>query len=212
MICLPVMIISVSFNIAMRSSATYDYNFSSTEILSKMTVSIDQKELADLFGDYMKHRTDTFQLKQNVEYNPQDVFSEKDQAYMHNIRKITDIVAMAGIPATVVTVFAYWLLIRWRRREVIRSFFIRGAWIFVVMTAVLSLCKFITPLYKVIIEPVKGTGVEAGDALITIFGAGFHRTELMFELIISLIFFGVMAYITHEVAGRKKIFSGFGGY
>lgn len=212
MICMPVMIISIAFNVSMRSSATYDFNFSSSEILSQMTISIDQTELSNLFGDYMSHKTDTFQMKQNVEYNPQDVFSKEDQVYIHNIRKITDIVAAVGLPATVITILAYWLLIRWRRREVIRKYFIRGAWIFGVMTAVFSLCKLITPLYEKIIRPVKGSGFEAGDALVTILGAGIQRTELLFELVISLVLFAVMAYITHEVAGRKKIFSGFGGY
>lgn len=209
MIFMPIMIISIASNATMRTTGVYNYNLSSSQILSTMTVSIDQSDLTDLFGKYMQHRTGVFQMKQSTAYNPQNVFNAADQRFMHNLRTFLDVDLAIGIIATIITGLAMFFLIRWKKHEIHMRYFKRGAVIFLIMTAVLTAIKLITPVLDLVISPLKGTGFKEGDALITIISAGFSHTEVLFEVLISMIIFGVLIYVTYQAAGRKKIFNGY---
>jgi hypothetical protein len=206
---MPIMIITIALNVTMRLPDSYDFNMSSSEILDTMTTQIDQQTLSNLFGDYMQHRTDVFQMKQNTSYNPQNVFNAADQKFMYNIRHSLDMTAAIAILAVIITGLAMFFLIRWRKHEIHMKAFKRGAVIFFILTALNTAVKLITPLFDKLIDPIRGTGFVEGDPLITILSAGFTKTETMFELLISCVFLGVLAYVTWQVAGPKRLFKGY---
>lgn len=148
-------------------------------------------------------------MKQSTAYNPQNVFTAADQRFMHNLRTFLDVDLAIGIVATIITGLAMFFLIRWKKHEIHMRYFKRGAVIFLIMTAVFTVIKLITPVLDFVISPLKGTGFKEGDALITILSAGFSHTEILFEVLISMIIFGVLIYVTYQAAGRKKIFNGY---
>ncbi|MGI6722279.1 MAG: DUF1461 domain-containing protein [Anaerovoracaceae bacterium] len=206
LISIPLMIVCISANITLRMSNTYQYSLTSSQILNVAPYSVDQTKLVDLFGQYMQHRTDSFALKESVDYDPQDVFTVKDKVAMHHLRVMTDALLLVGIAALLVTALSYFMLIRMRRKVIHMEYFKKSFIIFLVLAAVSALVKVVPPLRALTWGRFFQLNHDGSDLLALIFDHGFYTQVTIFDLIISFVLMAILAYFTWEVAGRKKMF------
>ena len=205
-ISIPLMIICIAANITMRMPDTYQYSLSDSQILNSAPVVVDEGKLVNLFGDYMQHKTNDFALKESVDYKPEDVFNDKDRAAMHHLRTALDIVLAVGIIALIMTAVCYFFLIRWRRKVIHMEYLKKSFLMFLIMSVLWALAKAVPFFRSLTWGHLFGSGFKTGDILIMVLQDKFSLQVTVFDLVISFVIMGMLAYGTWEVAGRKKMF------
>lgn len=207
-ISVPIMIICLSANITMRMSDTYQYSLSSSQVLDSAPVVVEETALVNLFGSYMQHRTAVFSLKEAVSYKPGDAFNAMDRQFMHNLRKTMDVILMLGIAMLAISALGYFFLIRWRKKVWHMMCFKKSFVVFLILSAVSAASTAIPFFRENTWERLFNTGFADGDLLALILQKGFALQVTVFNLIISFVLMGILAYATWEVAGRKKCSKG----
>ena len=208
-ISIPLMIICLTANLVMRLSDTYQYNLRATQSVSQTGRMISEEKLIDLFGDFMMGETDDFVLMEDVEYQPENVFNDKDQKVMTNLRDALDIILVVGLISFFVTALVYFFLIRWRKKEIHLQNYKRSIWSFVILTIINSMIKLVPALRDATWGRVFGTDFPKRNVLIQILEKSFALHVTIFDIIISTVLMAILGYVTWQVAGRKKIFKRF---
>lgn len=205
-IAVPVTAICLTNTIVTRVPDIYSYNLRSTEILDDLTTAIDEDSLVALMSGYMQMKTDVFQLKENVEYEPKDLFSDLDQMLMYKFRKIENIFGALGILGLLVIIAAYIILIRMREKELLMSRFKWGCLVYAIAAVTVLLITVLAPLRSALIKMLLGRSLPDGDMLVQIFGGSLSVHLGLIALLASAVAIILMAYCTNYVAGHKKMF------
>ena len=205
-ICIPVMIICLVANVMVRTEDTLEYSLKQSQILNSAPVIVDETQFVDLLSDYMQHKTNDFSLLEAVEYEPQDVFKDADRIMMNKWRWSMDILAILGILALAGTAVCYFFLIRWRKKVVLMSNFKKAAVVTIAFALLWAVLKASAPVRAATWFKLVGMKVDEGNLLYLVSSKGYFSQLTVFELIGTAAFLGVMAYLTWEIAGQRKMF------
>lgn len=207
-VSVPLMVILGTLNYVVRYSGVWKYDLTSSQVLTQISTQIDEDQLLNAVSSYMQHKTDSFELKEDVEYQPENVFKAVDKKAAKRIREFMDVTMVIGIIMLLLTAAAYFLLIRWRSHEIHMKRFRQSVWVYAISIIVLCLICVIPPARHLVWGLLMGTKLPADDTLVVLFGGtlGFHIA--MYWLLISAVITGILTYVTWEIAGRKRMFRG----
>lgn len=205
----PIAVICLVANVIMRMKDVYSYSLSASGIIGATTVSTSEDELLGLITNFMTGKTDEFALMENSEFDPEQIFSALDQQAMMGARHVLDIMLMIGMVMLVLSVVAYWLLIRWRVREIFMKRFKVCVGVFAVLEILNILTVCIAPLRAATWGLLIPTEFPDGDNLVLLLSDAFPRQVIMFEVIAGVFAMLLIGYLTWNVAGRRKMFRRF---
>lgn len=208
-ITIPLMIICLTSNLVLRISDTYQYNLRATQSVSQTGRMISEEKVIELFEDFMMGKTDDFALMEEVQYQPENVFSPQDQKAMTNLRQALNIILIVGAVNSLLTILIYFFLIRWRKKEIHMQNYKRSIWSFAALTIGNSLIKLVPSLREATWGRIFGTDFPRHDVLIQLLEKSFAFHVTIFDVIISTVFMAILGYITWQAAGRKKMFKRF---
>ncbi|MEG0392815.1 MAG: hypothetical protein RR626_08640, partial [Anaerovoracaceae bacterium] len=97
----------------------------------------------------------------------------------------------------------------WRKKALHMEYFKKSVWVFLLLSIANSLVKLVNPIREATWGKIFGTDFPKHDFLIEIFQNSFALHITIFDLLVSWILMGILAYGTWQVAGRKKIFKAF---
>ena len=206
LITIPVFCIGVASGVLTRSADVYQYNLKSTQAVSSGTYFVSEDALIELLGDFMSGKTDTFALKEEVEYEPENVFTEKDEAVMKQYRHVCRRALAAGIGGAVLSLIIYVLLVRWKEKDLMRR--IMG------MSGV-SLFLFgglhvLTLVYGPVRRAVYGRWIDFSlpekDYLVQLVDNSFAVQLAVMTCVAAVIFYLILLYITFRMAGKRNVF------
>ena len=80
-VSVPLMVILGTLNYVVRYSGVWKYDLTSSQVLTQISTQIDEDQLLNAVSSYMQHKTDSFELKEDVEYQPENVFKAVDKRY-----------------------------------------------------------------------------------------------------------------------------------
>ncbi len=206
-VTIPAAVFCGAINYILRMSGFWDYDLTSTQKLYSLSVSVDQASLVSLMKQYLQHRTSTFQLLEDIQFEPGPLFHAREQLAMHDLRLFLDVLGLIGVICVLLVIVAYFLLIRWRSREEHMKYFKKSLIVYgavMVVTAVINLIPFLRHHVWALLT---GHHIKTADLLDQIFGTqamGMHLT--MFLLLSTGVVMAALTYITWEIAGRKRIF------
>lgn len=205
----PLAVFCLVANVIMRMKDIYSYSLSASGILGRTTVATSEEEILGLITDFMNGKVSEFALMENSAFDPEQIFTALDNQAMTAARDVLHLMLIVGIAALVVSLIAYFLLIRWRVKDIFLKRFKAGIAVF----AALEILNIVT----VCIEPVRlatwGRLIPMefpdGDNLVLLLGDAFPRQVVMFETIAGVVAMLLIGYITWYFAGRRKMFRRF---
>ena len=205
-VMIPITAICLTDTVMSRMPNTYSYNLQSTEVLYDLTTPIDETKLVNMICDYMQMKTDVFQLKEDIEYEPADIFSPLDQELMSNIRLFENIFGLAAFFGLIWIIAVYIILIRNKGREMVMDSYRKSRKSFLVLAGILLLIRAIPPLQESFSALFAGKALPNGDMLVQIFGDSLLQQFGIMAFIISAILMILAGMVTNEVAGQRKLF------
>jgi len=205
-ISIPLFVIMAVDNSLMRLPDVYKYHFLSSEILNERMVAADEDDVAKLMSDFLIHKTDKFQMKEDLEYMPADLFTKADGTMIRNLRSLLDIQAIVGICMLLLTVLLIIFIIRKKERDLLLQSFYYSLPVFALIKIIEVAIMMFGPLRNRVfgIPSVDPSGSE--DLLPALLDSTFFRSLAIAESVISLVLLGVVYYIILNLSGRKTTF------
>lgn len=205
-VTLPLMIICLSANVMMRMGDVYEYSMDSSGIMDSTTLRTTKDEVVGALSKYMQHRTDELSLIESAEIEPVEIFGTEDREAMSQTRTLLDIMLAIGALAFVASALAYFLLIRWRVKDIFMKRF-KVAFAVTIMLEVLNIVLVtVEPLRRIVFGRFIRMDFPDGDNLVLLLADDFPRQVVMFETIMGTVLMLILAYFTWSVAGRRKMF------
>jgi Protein of unknown function (DUF1461) len=205
-VAIPLFVIMAADNTLMRLPDLYKYHFLSTEILNERMVAADEDKVAQLMSDYLIHKTDNFQMKEDLEYMPANLFTNSDGAIMSDLRSLLDTQAIVGFGMLLLSVLLIIFIIRQKEKDLLLKSFYFSLPAFVLMKTIEVVLMMFGPLRnRVFGIPTPATTGE-GDLLPALLDGTFFRLLAIAEVAISLILMGLIYYVILNLSGRKTTF------
>lgn len=203
---IPLFVIITVDNALLRLPDLYEYHFLSSEILSERMVAADEDDVSQLMSDFLLHKTDQFQMKEDLEYMPADVFTKSDETMIQALRSLLDTQAIVGLVMLLITVLLITFLLRQKEKDLLLRTYYYSLPIFVLMKIIEVALMLFEPLRNRVfgIPTVETAGAE--DLIPALLDSAFFRTLAIAESALSLVLLGVIYYIILTIAGRKTTF------
>lgn len=206
LISIPVFCIGIASGVLTRSADVYQYNLKSTQAVSNGTYFVSEDALIELLGDFMSGKTDTFALKEEVEYEPENVFTAQDEEVMTQYRQVCRTALAAGIGGAVLSLIIYVLLVRWKEKDLMRRIMgMSGVSLFLfgglhVLTLVYG------PVRRVVYGRWIDFSLPEKDYLVQLVDNSFAVQLAVMTCVAAVIFYLILLYITFRLAGKRNVF------
>lgn len=203
-ITIPVCVIMATDNTLMRLPDLYKYHLLSSKILSERMITADEDKVAQLISDYMVHKTNKFQMKEDLDYMPDDLFTIADGQMMHQIRDLVDIELMLGLFSLVVTIAIITYLVRRREKDLLLKSFYLCLPVFVIMQ--------IADVFVLLFRPIRNrvfsipTSDDAVNLLPALLNYSYFKLLTLAEVALSILLLGLIYYLVLNLSGRKSMF------
>jgi len=203
-VAIPVLVMMAASNTLMRLPDVYKYHLLSSEVLSERMISADETDVSKLISNYMVHKTDTFQMKENLDYMPDNLFTKADGDIMFGIRRMTDLQLVLGLAMMVLAAAVIVYLVRKREKDIL----LRDFYLCLPVYAFLQIANAVILLFSPIRNRVFGIVADKGDGnlLPAILDGSYFRLLVLTELVLSLVFLGLIYYLVLNLSGRKTTF------
>jgi hypothetical protein len=209
----PVLIVSIPLfvlltvdNALMRLPDVYKYHLLSNNILGERMVAADETKVAQLMSDYLVHKTDQFQMKEDLAYMPADVFTKADGKMMEHLRAILDMQALVALSMLLLTILLIVFLVRQKERDLLLQSFYFSLPAFALMKIIDGALMMFGPLrIRVFGIPAPSTNGK-GDLLPALLNGSFFSLLTIAEVAVSLVALGLIYYIILNLTGRKTTF------
>ena len=205
-VTLPVMIICLSANVLMRMGDVYKYSLDSSGIMDSTTLRTTKNDVVDTISKYMQHRTDELSLVEDAEIEPVEIFGTEDREAMGQARTLLDIMLVVGTLALIASAIAYFLLIRWRVKDVFMKRFKVAFAVTIAVEALNYVVVAVEPVRRIVFGHFIRMDFPDGDNLVLLLTDDFPGQVAMFEAIMGTVLMLILAYFTWSVAGRRKMF------
>lgn len=206
MMILPVIIISLSINVVLRGEFFYSIFFTKTEIAKEIPYEINGDELKVHFSDFMMHQKSSFMIKENNEYKPQDVFTQRSAQVMSSIREIADILLIVTIALLIVELAIVIYLYRQKEKRLIYESFESSVILFAVIMLLFAVSFLVKYVRGLIFKTFYGVRFEAGDVLIQIFKGGFATYFAVASIAVSILMMLGVFYLMNKFVSYRKMF------
>lgn len=206
LISIPLFVIMAVDNTLMRLPDVYKYHFLSSEILDERMVAASEDDVAQLISDYLIHKTDKFQMKEDLEYMPADLFTKADGTMIRGFRSIADIQAIVGLVMLLLTVLTATYIIRQKERELLLKSFYRSLPVFALIKIIEIAIMVFGPLRNRVFGIPTVNMATSEDLIPALLDNSFFSSLAIAESVISMILMGVVYYIIYSLSGRKTTF------
>ena len=206
LLSIPLFCIGIASGVLTRSADVYQYNLKSTQAVQNGGRLVSEDELITLLGDFMNGKTDTFALLEEVEYEPENVFTPQDEKVMTQYRHVCRRALAAGIGGAVLTAVIYGLLVFWKEKNLLR-------WIMGLVG--ISLFFFgglhvLALVYGPARQFAYGSQIDMAlpekDYLAQLVDQSFAVQLAVMTCIAAVIFYLLMIYLTYRLAGKRNVF------
>lgn len=205
-LAIPVIIVFAANNLVLRLPDLYNYHLLNTRILDERMISADEGDVANLISEYLTGRADRFQMKEDLEYLPAELFTVADGEMMARYKAALDIEAAAAAACFVLSAALTGILIRIRKRDLILRAFAFGVPVYVAGVLANGIA-FVSGSLREAVYGISPLPVEGADELLpALLPDRFFQLAGVAGTAASLIFLGLVYYLVLMLSGRKTIF------
>ena len=200
------MLITLVPNIVLRSGVFYSYFLSRTGVVKEIPYAIEMADVRDTFTDFMWHKMQNFNLMEKEGYMPQLVFTKFDNEIMTFIRTAMDVMAVIGIIALIIGIFAAAKLYLNKKKDFMFESYKISMLLTGILMAIHGLVLFVPAIRHGIFTASFGAEYPPGDVLLQIFEAGFPIYYGAGLLIVTAVLALGITYLMVKFVARRKMF------
>ena len=208
-ILIPVLIVTLSLNVVFRIPDAYLFHFNDSQCVDKLYVSLSNADMADAISGFMNTfhpYPEEFQVEENTGYDWIGIFDSRDSYNMLVLKRALDISGLACLVSLILTAAIYALFIREQEKKALRRSFNLGGALSIVLISV-EMFLFSAENVRSNFLRMLGQRPPAADSnLELLMGEGFWGVILVFLLVVSMVVFGVTAYISYRLTRPPRIF------
>ncbi|MCR4712313.1 MAG: DUF1461 domain-containing protein [Clostridia bacterium] len=207
LISLPLAILFLSSNIALRMPEMYVYHFNDSQVTSWLSVDAGSREFAEAITSYLNGFGDEeFQMyEQNGTYRD-PLFDVDESNMMARIKSVLTAETIAAALFTVVTVISYAFLYQSGKRALRRSG-LMAICIGVVLQVLQILAIHTKPTRNLLYDTFIGFDLHDEALLATLLRSPFEKTYLIFASVLGFAMLMVFTYFHLFMTKEKRLFS-----
>lgn len=118
---IPFILIVGSITLISQFTAFYAYEFEKLGVLEKIGIETTPKEVSEMMVNYIKGKSDEFQMTAKVEGEMKELFNEKEQLHMVDVRNLIGLGNVVCLMGAILIILAYVLLIRYKQKNALRK-------------------------------------------------------------------------------------------
>lgn len=202
---LPLFVLLAADNLVFRLPDMYNYHMLNTEILNEKMISASEGDVAQMISGYMTHRTDEFQMKEDLAYLPDNLFTQADAKMAARMRQALDIKGMLAFAAMAVSAACVAALLKLKERDLILRAFYYSLPVYVVF-GIINGAGLLQGGLRAGIYGILPAADEGADLLPVILDGGFFGLSVLAGGGISLVLLGLVYYAVYMISGRKVTF------
>lgn len=208
-ITLPLAVILLCANIALRIPGTYSYHFNDQDVVSAVSTELVGTDFsAAIAGYFNKPFAEEFQVyEQNGEYRD-PIFGKNDQVIFRRARRALEISFLCALALIFISLITYFFLLKRSSKEKHRTagfvallLSASGDMAFLLFVRTARGARF---LYQKLI----GITPSKASSLKLLLGDHFEATFFLFALVISIFVIGVLFYLHNRLTKPVRIFGG----
>lgn len=226
-IVIPVFVIAVSFNCAVRIADAYNWQMDKIQeqaasedpgnavTLNELDIYVDTAVLSSEISDFMKHKSSELETldRENELYDyyvaSAASFSDMDYHALKAVRTAADILAILGIAAFIwiAVMFMYHIREGYRTKHTFRRIFLASLIVQAVLQAVFAVVFAAAPVRRTVTAALFGISLSEGDLLPAVLGSNIAAVMVVFELGICIAVTAIMFYIIWVCTKPRDVFN-----
>ena len=206
LISLPISVICLTYNLALRLPDLYQYEFKASGVLEDMNLEMNEDELGMFFSDFMMKKTEEFQIEYKFGENTDPLFTGEEQEAMEKFRWNADILLVIGGISFIFAFAAYLLLYKQNLKMLIRRTFTKAAVAYLVLAGILAALMLINPMTTLQHDMIFNYEVKEFQALPKLITSSLLFRFEAATLFVSFVAMILLWYFTWKITKPRRIF------
>ncbi|MDR1496702.1 MAG: hypothetical protein LBS67_07300 [Clostridiales Family XIII bacterium] len=193
-------------NIVFRVPDLYSFDLGRTRAIASAGVSVDDDKTADAISSFMRHKTDSLQVKADAKDRQVLLFTSHDGVVMKVLRSFLDNILVIGITSLAVFLALSFILARWNRPRELRRAFAGGFALYGALVCFTAwVIIFSEPAKKIALDVI-GVRFTATDMTPRLFGKGFFLTSWAATTVVTLVIMLVLLSVVSRMTKHERMF------
>lgn len=208
-IAIPILILTLGQNLIYRLPDAYLYYFNDSQCLDKLYLSMSNSEMADaLTGLLNQFRpdTETFNIYVDTGYDQLGIFDSRDTYNLMMMKKALDLSGIFCILSLILVTAVYVFLLRQEEKKMLRTSFVIGAVIAVILMIAQAVILPTTAMREWIFTIIGVRPFYEDSALSMILADGYWGMITVFLTGVTLIILGIATYVQYRLTRPPRIF------
>ena len=206
-ITLPLMIVILSSNLILRSSATYTFHFNDSQVVLEVPYSVKGNEFASEISSYWNSFSDEpFQVYEDNGLFQDEIFEEDEQAVMKKAKDVLNIELAIGLFCLVVAAGIYIYLLKAGFHEALRNRYLVCVGVTIGLLIFQAIAFSIKGFRLWLYNGLIGIPLHKDSVLQLILGDPSYVTYILFATIAGAAALGILSYLHYEITKPNRIF------
>ncbi len=128
---IPFILITGSITLISQLPAFYAYEFEKLGVFEEIGLEASPEEVSKMMVDYIKGKTDEFQMTAKVKGVSRNIFNEKEQLHMVDVRNLISLGNMVCWIGSLLIVLLYIMLIKLKQKTALRKAYKLSALVYI---------------------------------------------------------------------------------
>ena len=206
-ITLPLMIVILSSNLVLRTSATYVFHFNDSQVISEVPYNVEGTEFADAISSYWSSFSDEpFQVREDNGMFKDEIFEEDEQLVMKQAKYVLNIELAVGILCLVLSTAIYIYLLKSGFGLALRNRYKVCIGVTIGLLVVQIACWYTKGFRLWLYNTLIGVPLHKDSVLALILGDPLYQTYMIFATIFGGAMLAILTYVHQSVTRPDRIF------
>ncbi len=210
-LCIPVVVIAASENLAYRVPDGYLYHFNDSQCVDRLQASVSSEDVADAIAAFMNGGkaayAEGFQVYEDTGYDKLGIFDARDSYNMLVLKRMVDVLAIMGTVALALTVAIYIFLIRRDERKTLRNAYRVGAGLSGLFIVLQALVMGMEDLRTIFLRTVGMRSFAEDSKLLLLLDQDCFHVLTVLMTAVAVLLLLALTYLNHRFTRQPRIFS-----
>jgi hypothetical protein len=198
--------IPLAANVVFRIPDLYGFDLGRTNAIAKTGAEVSDDKTAAAISSFMRHKTDTLQVRANANGREILLFTGNDGAVMGVLRSFLDNIFIIGVTSLAVFLALAFMLARWNRPRELRRGFTGGFVLYGALVCFVAWTIVFGGPAKALWTEVIGARFAPLDMMPRLFGGGFFLISWVAVAVITLVIMFSLLSVVRSMTRHERMF------